>query len=101
MAKLNLVVGSMLGAAEYVADHVASLLEQAGHQAEIHNPASLAERIAGFESSGQFPAARSLQDWHWIGWREASLQLVEGVCQGIERAHAAAALAAPADARRT
>ena len=28
MAKLNLVVGSMLGAAEYVADHVASLLEQ-------------------------------------------------------------------------
>jgi flavodoxin len=27
MAKLNLVVGSMLGAAEYVADHVANLLE--------------------------------------------------------------------------
>ncbi len=46
MAKLNLVVGSMLGAAEYVADHVASLLEQAGHQAEIHNPASLAEVLA-------------------------------------------------------
>lgn len=41
MAKLNLVIGSMLGASEYVADHVASLLEQAGHQAEIHNPASL------------------------------------------------------------
>nr|QWL75609.1 FMN-binding protein MioC [Aeromonas hydrophila] len=46
MAKLNLVVGSMLGAAEYVADHVASLLEQAGHQAEIHNPASLVEVLA-------------------------------------------------------
>ena len=46
MAKLNLVVGSMLGAAEYVADHVANLLEQAGHQAEIHNPASLAEVLA-------------------------------------------------------
>ena len=46
MAKLNLVVGSMLGASEYVADHVASLLEQAGHQAEIHNPASLAEILA-------------------------------------------------------
>ena len=68
---------------------------------DLANPASLAERIAGFESSGQFPAARSLRDWHWIGWREASLQLVEGVRQGIERAHAAAALAAPADARRT
>ncbi|MDF2402332.1 FMN-binding protein MioC [Aeromonas sp. 2HA2] len=46
MAKLNLVVGSMLGAAEYVADHVANLLEQAGHQAEIHNPASLTEVLA-------------------------------------------------------
>ena len=46
MAKLNLVVGSMLGAAEYVADHVASLLEQAGHQTRIHNPASLAEVLA-------------------------------------------------------
>ncbi|BEE19844.1 FMN-binding protein MioC [Aeromonas enteropelogenes] len=43
MAKLNIVVGSMLGAAEYVADHVASLLEQAGHQTRIHNPARLAE----------------------------------------------------------
>ena len=68
---------------------------------DLANPASLADRIAGFESSGQFPAARSLRDWHWIGWREASLQLVEGVRQGIERAPAAAALAAPADARRT
>lgn len=43
MAKLNLVVGSMLGAAEYVADHVASLLEQGGHQSRIHNPANLAD----------------------------------------------------------
>ncbi|TNH80767.1 sulfite reductase [Aeromonas sobria] len=43
MAKLNIVVGSMLGAAEYVADHVANLLEQAGHQTRIHNPAKLAE----------------------------------------------------------
>ncbi len=50
MAKLNLVVGSMLGAAEYVADHVANLLEQAGHQTRIHNPAKLAEVLddAGF-----------------------------------------------------
>lgn len=46
MAKLNLVIGSMLGAAEYVADHVASLLEQAGHQPRIHNPAKLAEVLA-------------------------------------------------------
>ncbi|PKQ83392.1 sulfite reductase [Aeromonas sobria] len=45
MAKLNIVVGSMLGAAEYVADHVANLLEQAGHQTRIHNPAKLAEVV--------------------------------------------------------
>ncbi|MGL4716836.1 MAG: FMN-binding protein MioC [Aeromonas sp.] len=46
MAKLNIVVGSMLGAAEYVADHVANLLEQAGHQPRIHNPATLTEVLA-------------------------------------------------------
>ncbi|WP_439835682.1 FMN-binding protein MioC [Aeromonas enteropelogenes] len=49
MAKLNIVVGSMLGAAEYVADHVASLLEQAGHQTRIHNPARLAEVLGKLE----------------------------------------------------
>lgn len=36
MAKLNLVVGSMLGAAEYIAEPVANLLEQASHQTRIH-----------------------------------------------------------------
>lgn len=46
MAKFNLIVGSMLGAAEYVADHVADLLNQAGHQSEIHNPARLAKIVA-------------------------------------------------------
>ncbi|MGL5288443.1 MAG: FMN-binding protein MioC [Aeromonas sp.] len=45
MSKLNLVVGSMLGAAEYVADHVANLLEQAGHQVQIHNPAKLVDIV--------------------------------------------------------
>ncbi|MGL5948616.1 MAG: FMN-binding protein MioC [Aeromonas sp.] len=41
MAHFNLAVGSMLGAAEYVAEHVATLLVQAGHTATIHNPADL------------------------------------------------------------
>ena len=68
---------------------------------DLQDPQSLADLINQFQRSGQFPAAGDVADWQWIGWREASLQLVEGVCQGIERAHAAAALAAPADARRT
>ena len=54
MAKLNLVVGSMLGASEYVADHVVGLLEQAGHQAEIHNPASLARILTEPEAIAEY-----------------------------------------------
>ncbi|WP_429082856.1 FMN-binding protein MioC [Aeromonas bivalvium] len=46
MAKFNLIVGSMLGAAEYVADHLAQQIEQEGHQTEIHNPARLAVIMA-------------------------------------------------------
>lgn len=46
MAHVHLVIGSMLGAAEYVAEHVAGLLEQAGHQATEHNPARLDEVLA-------------------------------------------------------
>lgn len=45
MAKLNIVVGSMLGASEYVADHLADLLERVGHVCQIHKNAQLAEVI--------------------------------------------------------
>ena len=43
MAQIHLLVGSTLGAAEYLADHLADCLNAAGHQTRIHNPASLAE----------------------------------------------------------
>ncbi|MFR9720756.1 FMN-binding protein MioC [Aeromonas diversa] len=46
MAHVHLVIGSMLGAAEYVAEHVCGLLEEAGHQATEHNPARLDEVLA-------------------------------------------------------
>ncbi len=42
MAHLHLLVGSTLGAAEYVADHLAERLQAAGHQTTLHNPADLA-----------------------------------------------------------
>ena len=43
----------------------------------LQDPQSLADLIIGFQRSGQFPAARNVADWQWIGWREASQQLAE------------------------
>ncbi|MBF7729001.1 glycosyltransferase family 4 protein [Pseudomonas sp. N040] len=62
---------------------------------DLADPANLAGQIAGFESSGQFPAPRSLAHWQWIGWREAAVQLVEGTLRGL---HQADAPTAPVDA---
>jgi MioC protein len=42
MAMIHLIIGSTLGAAEYVAEHIVEKLQAAGHQTQIHNPASLA-----------------------------------------------------------
>lgn len=42
MAIIHLLVGSTLGAAEYVAAHIEEKLQAAGHQTRNHNPASLA-----------------------------------------------------------
>ncbi|MGL4206767.1 MAG: FMN-binding protein MioC [Aeromonadaceae bacterium] len=42
MAMIHLLVGSTLGAAEYVAAHLEEKLQALGHQTRNHNPASLA-----------------------------------------------------------
>lgn len=42
MSHITLITGSTLGGAEYVADHLAELLEQDGHSTEIINQADLA-----------------------------------------------------------
>lgn len=44
---------------------------------DIDDPQSLVNLINEFQCSGQFPADRNVSQWRWIGWREASLQLVE------------------------
>ncbi|MGF1687536.1 FMN-binding protein MioC [Photobacterium japonica] len=41
MSLITLITGSTLGGAEYVADHLADLLDQAGHDTDIHNHADL------------------------------------------------------------
>ena len=42
MSNITLITGSTLGGAEYVADHLAELLEQDGHGTEVINRADLA-----------------------------------------------------------
>jgi alpha-1,2-rhamnosyltransferase len=51
---------------------------------DLAAPQSLADLVVRFESSGQFPAARPVADWRWIGWREASAQLVERTLRNLE-----------------
>jgi alpha-1,2-rhamnosyltransferase len=62
---------------------------------DLAEPQTLADLVARFESSSQFPAARDVADWHWIGWREASAQLAEHTLRNLidvplvqERQHA-------------
>ncbi|WP_454564052.1 glycosyltransferase family 4 protein [Pseudomonas sp. AIG] len=58
---------------------------------DLQDPQSLADLINGFQRSGQFPAARDVADWQWIGWREASLQLAERSVRHVLQAPAAPA----------
>ncbi|PSW11685.1 FMN-binding protein MioC [Photobacterium sanctipauli] len=43
MSHITLITGSTLGGAEYVADHLADLLEQDGHSTSIENQAELSQ----------------------------------------------------------
>ncbi|WP_322845363.1 glycosyltransferase family 1 protein [Pseudomonas sp. B33.4] len=58
---------------------------------DLQDPQSLADLINGFQRSGQFPAARDVADWQWIGWREASLQLAERSVRNVLQAPVAPA----------
>lgn len=50
---------------------------------DLDEPQTLADKVMQFESSNVFPAGRSVTEWQWIGWREASQQLVNGTLQGL------------------
>ena len=52
---------------------------------DLDYPQSLADRVTQYESSNVFPANRPVADWQWIGWREASQQLVSGTLNGLRQ----------------
>ncbi|MDI2141121.1 MULTISPECIES: glycosyltransferase family 1 protein [unclassified Pseudomonas] len=55
---------------------------------DLQAPQRLADLVTAFERSGEFPANRDVNDWQWIGWREASLQLVERTARHVLQAPA-------------
>ncbi|AJO81588.1 glycosyltransferase family 1 protein [Pseudomonas sp. MRSN 12121] len=46
---------------------------------DLNDSQSLADLVIEHETSGVFPAARHVDEWRWLGWREASAQLVERI----------------------
>lgn len=51
---------------------------------DLATPQTLADLVVRYENSGQFPAARNVADWQWIGWREASAQLAERTLRNLQ-----------------
>lgn len=52
---------------------------------DLAEPQSLADQVARFERTGEFPALLPLGDWRWIDWHEASQQLIGGTLDGLQR----------------
>ncbi len=52
---------------------------------DLKRPETLAALVQEYESTGRFPAARSVADWRWLGWRDASQQLVSRVLHALKR----------------
>src|SRR5690606_19013469 len=50
---------------------------------DLTTPQSLANQVMQFESSGKFPSLKPISDWQWIGWSEASQQLIDGTLEGL------------------
>jgi alpha-1,2-rhamnosyltransferase len=50
---------------------------------DLATPQSLANQVMQFESSGKFPSLKPISDWQWIGWSEASQQLIDGTLEGL------------------
>ncbi|MBK5417294.1 glycosyltransferase family 4 protein [Pseudomonas sp. TH31] len=51
---------------------------------DLAKPQTLADLVVRYENSTQFPAARNVADWQWIGWREASAQLAERTLRNLQ-----------------
>lgn len=53
---------------------------------DLSNPQTLADLVQRFESSGLFPARRSLQDWTWPDWSGATAQLTARILAHVRAA---------------
>lgn len=48
---------------------------------DLNKSQNLCDQIEKYESSGIFPAPKSLNDWKWINWQESAQQLIERILQ--------------------
>jgi glycosyltransferase involved in cell wall biosynthesis len=53
---------------------------------DLASPQSLVDLVSHMENTGTFPAVRKVSEWRWLGWREASTQLVERVLRNLKKA---------------
>ncbi|APC16776.1 glycosyl transferase [Pseudomonas frederiksbergensis] len=52
---------------------------------DLASPQSLVDLVTHLENTGTFPAARKVSEWRWLGWREASTQLVERILRNLKK----------------
>ncbi|MCU1748142.1 glycosyltransferase family 4 protein [Pseudomonas sp. 6D_7.1_Bac1] len=52
---------------------------------DLASPQSLVDLVTHMENTGTFPAARTVSEWRWLGWREASAQLVKRVLRNLKK----------------
>ena len=52
---------------------------------DLDDPQNLVNLISEMETTGRFPAERNVSEWRWLGWREASAQLIERVMSHVHK----------------
>ncbi|MDX9666049.1 glycosyltransferase family 1 protein [Pseudomonas sp. P5_152] len=52
---------------------------------DLDDPQTLVDLMTQMETTGTFPAERDVKEWRWLGWREASAQLVERVLRHVRK----------------
>ncbi|EOX9051676.1 glycosyltransferase family 4 protein, partial [Pseudomonas aeruginosa] len=55
---------------------------------DLADPQTLANLVTRFEATGEFPAERPVGEWRWIGWHEASRQLIARILLALGKAPA-------------
>lgn len=52
---------------------------------DLDDPQNLVELIQQIETTGRFPAERNVSEWRWLGWRDASAQLIDRVMRHVHK----------------